>query len=134
MEHVFLLNQNFLQILDVKNGTGIIKYAKNAHSDGYSAKMELAFQLRTTVLQMPLMVAARNATKDINYGMEFANWHQIKVLLTLDVKRGTGIIRDVWSAQIVGFLVWQEFVFLSMIIVSYLTELDNVHPVTRVIA
>ena len=56
--------------LDARNGTGTIKNASNAHSDGFSAMMVSANKLMTTALPGLLTVNVPPATLDMQLIME----------------------------------------------------------------
>ena len=61
-QHSTMLN---LLILDVLNGTGIIKFVSNALKIGFSMLMEPAFQFLINVLLMMPMEHVSHASKDM---------------------------------------------------------------------
>ena len=54
-----------LLILDVLNGTGIIKFVLNAQKIGFSMLMESVFQFLINVLLMMQMEPVSHASKDM---------------------------------------------------------------------
>ena len=83
-------------IPDAEHGTGTIKSAFHAHSDGHSTLTRFVFPFPTNARHMMKLETALLATKDMMSKTELV-FTQPSMMLTLpilDAEHGTGIIKS----------------------------------------
>ena len=111
---------------DVELGIGKIKNAWLAQITGSSIISVFVFLYLIIAKHLTDQELVSHAMKDITWLMELANLPQLKSLQILDVELGIGKTENVLPAQITGYSIISEFVFLYLIIAKLLIDQEPV--------